>query len=184
MRGADLEAREAVERALEDQVRQRDRGFERVADRVGQEAVAGEPAARLQFAGAERVHEDQHPELLALRPERVEFRIGEVLAGDAAGDADAAEAEILDRMLDLLGGEIGVLQRRRREGDEAVGMAGAELDQLLVLDPDQLGRGVALGAVPERVDAERLDIDARSGPSAPAGRRHWTTTGPAPRAGG
>ena len=53
-----------------------------------------------------------------------------------------------------------MLQRRRREGDEAVGAGGAELHQRLVLDLDQLGRGVALGAVPVRVDAERLDVDA------------------------
>jgi hypothetical protein len=32
-------------------VRQRDRGFERIADRIGQHAAAGESAARLQFAG-------------------------------------------------------------------------------------------------------------------------------------
>ena len=53
-----------------------------------------------------------------------------------------------------------MLQGRRREGDEAVGVGGAELDQRLVLDPDQLGRDVALGAIPVRVDAERLDVDA------------------------
>ena len=53
-----------------------------------------------------------------------------------------------------------MLQRRGREGDEAVGVGRAELGQRLVLDLDQLGRGVALGAIPVRVDAERLDIDA------------------------
>ena len=71
------------------------------------------------------------------------FGSAELLAGDAAADADAAEAELLHRMLDLLGGELGMLQGRRREGDEAVGAGGAELDQRLVLDPDQLGRLVA-----------------------------------------
>ncbi len=59
-----------------------------------------------------------------------------------------------------MSGQIGVLQRGRREGDKAVGVAGAEFDELLVLYPDQLGGGVALGAIPVRVDAERLDIDA------------------------
>ena len=63
-------------------------------------------------------------------------------------------------MLDLLRREVGKLQRRRRKGDETVGMAGAELHQRFVLDADQLFGGIALGAVPERVDAERLDIDA------------------------
>ena len=88
------------------------------------------------------------------------FGIGEFLAGDAAADADAAEAELLDRVLDLLRGEIGILQGGGRERDEAIRVGGAELDQRLVLDPDQLGRGVALGPVPVRIDAERLDVDA------------------------
>jgi hypothetical protein len=47
MRGADLEARKAVERAFEDQMRQRDRGFERVADRVGAEAAVLEAPTRI-----------------------------------------------------------------------------------------------------------------------------------------
>src|ERR1700737_1134726 len=86
MRGADLQAREAVERALEDKVRQCDRGFERVADRVGQEAAAVEAPARLQFPGSERVHENQDAELLGFGPDRVEFGVGQFLPGDAAAD--------------------------------------------------------------------------------------------------
>src|ERR1700756_427746 len=121
MRGAYLEPRKAVERSLEDQVRQRDRGLERIADRIGQEAAAGEPAARLQFAGAEGVHEDQHAQLLALGPERVEFRVRQFLPGNAAANADAAKPEFLDCVLDLLRSEVGKLQRRRREADETIG---------------------------------------------------------------
>src|SRR5579885_2850439 len=75
MRGANLHPGEAVERALEDQVRQGDRGFERVADRVGQQAAAFEPAARLQFTRAKRVHEDQDAELFGLGPDRMEFGV-------------------------------------------------------------------------------------------------------------
>ena len=63
-------------------------------------------------------------------------------------------------MLDLLGGEIGELQGRGGEGDKAVRLRGAEFGERLVLDADQLGGGIALGAVPKRVDAEGLDIDA------------------------
>ena len=63
-------------------------------------------------------------------------------------------------MFDLLRGKVGVLQRRGRVGHEALGVGGAELDQSFVLDPDQLCRGVATGAIPEGVDAERLDVDA------------------------
>ncbi len=53
--GADLHAREAVERPFEDQMRQGDRGLERVADRVRQETIPGQPAAWFQFSGAERL---------------------------------------------------------------------------------------------------------------------------------
>src|SRR5262245_9278514 len=161
MRGAYLEPRKTVERSLEDQVRQRDRGLEWIADRIGQQAAAGEPTARLQFAGAKWVHESQHAQFLALRPERVEFWVRQFLAGNTAGNADAAKPEFLDRVLDLLRSEIGKLQRRRPEADETIGMTGTELDQRLVLHFDQLFDRVALGAVPEWVDAQRLDIDAR-----------------------
>src|SRR6476660_6230390 len=40
-------------------------------------------------------------------------------------------------------------------------MTGTELDQRLVLHFDQLFGRIALGAIPERVDAQRLNIDAR-----------------------
>src|ERR1700730_10509963 len=161
MRSAYLEPRKTVERSLEDQVRQRDRGLEWIADRIGQQAAAGEPTARLQFAGAKWVHEDQHAQFLALSPERVEFWVRQFLAGNAAGNADAAKPEFLDRVLDLLRSEVRKLQRRRREADETIRMTGTELGQRLVLHFDQLFGRVALGAVPERVDAQRLDIDAR-----------------------
>ena len=85
-----------------------------------------EPAGGFQFARAQRVHEDENAEFLALGPEGVEAGVGQFLAGDAAADADAAEAERLDRVFDLLGCQLGMLQRRGREGDEAVGAGGAE----------------------------------------------------------
>ncbi len=118
-----------------------------------------EPAARLQFAGAERVHEYQDAELFGLGPDRVEFRVGQLLPGDAAADRQAAQPQSFDRVLELLDRQLRVLQCDGRKSDEAVRGGGAELGQLLVLDPDQLGRGVAVGAIPEGVDAERLDID-------------------------
>jgi formylglycine-generating enzyme required for sulfatase activity len=159
MGGTDLQARKAVEGALEDQVRERDRGFERVADRVGQEAAALEPAARLELAGPERMHEDQDAELLGLGPDRVEFRVGQFLPGHTAADREAAQPQCPDPVLELLDREVGMLQGYRRKGDKAVGCRRAELGELLVLDPDQLGRRVALGAIPKGVDAERLDVD-------------------------
>ena len=81
MRGAYLEPGKTVERPLEDQVRQRDRGLEWIADRIGQEAAADEPTARLQFAGAKWVHENQHAQFLAFSPERVESWVRQFRGG-------------------------------------------------------------------------------------------------------
>ncbi len=141
-------------------MRQRDRGFERIADRIGQQAASGKPAAGLQFARAQRMHEDQDTQFLALGPEGMEPGIGQFIAGHAAPDADAAEAELPDGVFDLFRGEVGVLQRGRSESDEAVGIGGAELGKRFVLDLDQRGGDLALGAIPIRIDAERLDVDA------------------------
>ncbi len=141
-------------------MRQGDRGFERVANRVRQQAIAVQPAARFQFAGAERVHEHKDVQGFALGPEGVEFGVGEILARHAAAHAHAAETEGLDGVLDLFGGEVGILQGGGGKGDEPIGLRGAELDQCLVLHPDQFGCCIALGSVPEGIDAERLDIDA------------------------
>src|SRR6266404_2757482 len=43
MRGAQLEARKTVERAIENQMRERDGGVERIADHVGEQPVALQP---------------------------------------------------------------------------------------------------------------------------------------------
>jgi hypothetical protein len=123
MRGADLEAREAVERPFKDQMRQGDRGFEGVANGVRQEPTSGQAATRFQFAGAERVHEDEHPQRFAGGPERVEFRMGEFLTSDAAGHADTAEAKRLDRVLNLFGGEVRILHGRGRKATNRSGCA-------------------------------------------------------------
>src|SRR5581483_9285852 len=72
VRGADLEPRIAVERSLEDQVRERDGGLQRIADRVGEQPVAAQPARRFELACASRMQEDQRIELLALLPEWME----------------------------------------------------------------------------------------------------------------
>src|SRR5439155_47531 len=81
-------------------------------------------------------------------------------AVDAAADAGAAQPVLLHAVLELLGGQIGILQRHRREGDEAVGMGGAGLAELRILDLTDLPGEIALGLVPVRVDAERLDVVA------------------------
>ena len=65
-------------------------------------------------------------------------------ARSPATDRRALQALLLDRRLELRDGEIRRLQGERGEGREPVGLAGAELGQLLVLDLDDLAGEVAL----------------------------------------
>src|SRR5688500_1690334 len=67
---ADLEHREAIERALEDEVRQRERGFQRVPDHVSERATPLD--TRQNGGGALRMGEDRDGKLLGLRPEGIE----------------------------------------------------------------------------------------------------------------
>ena len=63
-------------------------------------------------------------------------------------------------MLELLRGEVGKLEGHRGERDEAVGIARADLDEPFVVETHDFASGIAIGPVPERIDAERLHVDA------------------------
>ncbi len=159
VRSADLEAGEPVERALEDQVRQGDGRLEGVADHIAEVPVTLEALLELGGGtGTLGMDEHHHAELFGLGPEGVELRIADLLPVDAAADAGAAQPVLLHTLLQLLGGEIGVLQRHGCEGDEALGVRGACLRELLVLELADLPGEVAIRLVPVRVDAERLDV--------------------------
>ena len=158
MRRDDLQTGEAVERPLEDQVRQRDRGLGRQGDRVRQPAIPFQPIG--EFRDGLRMNEQHGAEFLGLGPDRMEFRVGEFLAGDAAADRGAAQPLFFHRGFELLDGEIRELQRQRGEGGETVGLRRAEFGELFVLYPDDLGGEVAILAIPERVDRQHLHVDA------------------------
>ena len=70
------------------------------------------------------------------------------VALDAAAEAGTAQAVPLDAVLELLDRKVRVLQGDAGEGDKPVGMGRADLGEGLVLDPDDLGRDVPVGAVP------------------------------------
>src|ERR1700716_3068322 len=108
MRRADLQTGKTIERSLVDQMRERQRRVERIADGVGQFAIAAEP--RLELRRSDRMDEDQAAELFRLGPHGVKFRISEFAALDAAAGRDAAEAELLDALFELLDRQIGMLQ--------------------------------------------------------------------------
>src|SRR5262245_46268280 len=115
MRGTDFQPWEAVECTFEDQVRERDRGFERVPDRVSQQTAALQPPARLQFPGTGRMQKDQDAELLGFGPHRVEFRVGQLLPSDATADRQSAQPQSLDRVFELLSGELRMLKSGGRK---------------------------------------------------------------------
>ena len=83
-----LQIRVALQHAVEDQVVQRDRGLERIADDVV-EIEAGEPLGLGEAVGMDH---HQRAELLGLLPERREGRIGQFLAVDVGEDLHALEA--------------------------------------------------------------------------------------------
>src|SRR5260221_10063406 len=72
MRPNHFQARKAIERSLEDQVGERHRRPQGVADGVGEPAVAGKPL--VEFGNALRMDEQGYAEFLGLGPYRVEFR--------------------------------------------------------------------------------------------------------------
>src|SRR5262245_1271779 len=68
---ADLDAGETVERAVEDQSRQEEGGFERIAYDVSEIAAPAERAFLEDVVRAGGVHEDQNAKLLHFVPERI-----------------------------------------------------------------------------------------------------------------
>ena len=75
-------------------------------------------------------------------------------------DRHPAQPELLDAVFELLDGQLRVLHGSGRESDEAIRMRRAQLGELLVLRFDEFFGEVAVGLVPERIDADRLDVDA------------------------
>ena len=157
MGGTDLQPREHVQRAFENQMRERDRRLERVADDVLEPAAAFQ--ALIELHCALRMEKDEDAELFGFSPEDVKLRVGEFVARAARANGRPAQAELLHRMLELLRCELRKLQRHGGERDETVRVLAAKLRELLVVQAHDLARRVAIGLVPDRIDAERLDVD-------------------------
>jgi hypothetical protein len=82
----------------------------------------------------------------------MELGVGKLVAGHAGPDGGAAQPELLDAVLELLDGQVRVLESYRGEGDEGVGVGRAQLGELFVLDLNHLAREVTVRGVPEGVD--------------------------------
>jgi hypothetical protein len=68
--------------------------------------------------GRLRMDEDERLQLLGLLPERIEFGGCNLFALDTATDGGADQAKLLHAALELLGGDLGILQCDRRIADE------------------------------------------------------------------
>jgi hypothetical protein len=64
------------------------------------------------------MHEDDDAEFLDFCPERIEPARRQLFALDAAADRGASQSKFTDGLVELLGSEVGMLQRDRRQRDE------------------------------------------------------------------
>src|SRR5690349_18745970 len=90
----------------------------------------------------------------------MELGIREFVVSDTATDCRSAQPQFFYGMFQLLNREIRELKRHRGKGDETVRLLPAKIREAFVVDLDDLLGAVAIGRVPERVDAKRFDIDA------------------------
>ena len=72
----------------------------------------------------------------------------------------AAQPELSYRLIELIGGEIRVLQRQRRHSHETVRILRDRGRDLFVLHGDHVAGERAFGRVPPRVDVDGLNVDA------------------------
>ena len=162
MRHQHLQLRMPCHHAVEDQVRHRHRRLQRVADDVV-EVVVRQPVG---LGVAQRVHEDQHAELLAAGEKGLQPQagVGQVLAVDVGADFHALEIQRLDRVIQFAHREFGVLQGHRAQADKTVGRVGDDLRDALVDLARQFGTVIGFGEVEEVVGrrAHGLDVDAHA----------------------
>ena len=104
--------------------------------------------------------ENQRAQFLGFGPERIEPGGGEFLTIYAGPQRRASEAQFLDAFLQLLGGQIGILQGHGGESYEPIRLFGAQFGEHFVLDFYDARGEVAIRAVPVRVDAQSLHVDA------------------------
>src|SRR6476660_5108232 len=94
MGGAELQSRKAIQRALKNQMGEGNRGFEWIANDVGQQAIALQ--SLLEVLDALRMEKHQDTQFLGLGPKGVKLRVGQLLAIDAAPNGDPAQPQALD----------------------------------------------------------------------------------------
>lgn len=124
----DFELGEALEDTTHDHGANRDGGLAGHADQPG-EPVLLHPALVVHIPG---VHKDDGVSLLAGSPDGIEFGSVEVPVVDVASNLDAGQAQFLTATLQFLNGELGGLHGESSETDEALGVLGDDLCNMIV----------------------------------------------------
>src|SRR6266850_6327369 len=160
MSSTEFHSREPVERSIEDHTGQEERGLQRIPDNVAKVAPSSQRAVANNVVGATGMHEYHHSKLLDLGPERIVFRRRRYLASGVTRDSDTPQSQFLYRRIQLLGGQIGMLQGDRRQTDKPVGMSRTPLRELLILDVDNPAGEVAVWVIPPAsLMRQNLNID-------------------------
>ena len=111
-----------------------------------------------------RVHEDRRAQPLGLGEEAEETRVAQGCPADARGDLHAGQARLGD-VRQLVGGEIGVLQRHRAQAVDPAGRRRAQAGQVLVDPAGQVAPGRGRQPVVQQRGERRGDLGVD-----PAGR--------------
>src|SRR5437870_12377124 len=127
MRRTELESWETIQCSLENEVRERNGCSQRISYHVRQNTVALEPGSKLRHAL--RMKKDRRAQFFRLRPKRIELGRSQLLTGDGVANRAAMQPELPDTFFQLLGREVGILQRNRRKTGETIRVGGAEFSQ-------------------------------------------------------
>ena len=162
VRQHDLEFRETLHHAIENQVTDGDRGFQRITDHVVEVMIDKAVAVGV----SQRVHEDDDIELLRLGKELVEAktRIGQIFAIDVGQDFHAAHAEFLHAAFEFARRHRRILQGHRAHRHKAVRPGRGDFRQSLIGFACKFKSICRFGPVITLVGgrADRLDIDAHA----------------------
>src|SRR6185369_4486532 len=118
MGNADFQFGKALEIAVENQVSDAQRGIQGMSNGVRKIVILHAPDE----AGAERMQEYHHAELLDAGEEFFKPGAGEIDAPDIGAEFNAAEAKLLDGAVQLSEGHAGVLQRHGAHAHQSIGM--------------------------------------------------------------
>src|SRR5262249_667632 len=99
---------------------------------------------------------------LGLCPDRMKFWIGKIFAKDAAADRSTAQPQFFTTDLKLWHCEFGKLHGQRSEGSKAIWPQRTKFCEFFVLHADNLGCGITIFAIPERIDRQHLHVDCLS----------------------